>query len=116
MKDLEDKYLGTIHKTKSVICTVLPRSIYILNIFKYFVFCNSLLNFVIHFSCFIMSLLMSLFHILLFIFSNKIASWPISYAVKMLMAKMAGAKMLAAKMLTAKVPRTNTNNCKKGTT
>ena len=76
-----------------------PQSTHILNVFKYFVFCNSLFNFVIHFSSFIRSFLTSFFFHY-FILYYKTAFLLISYAVK----------MSVAEMIIVKVPRTVGNH------
>lgn len=66
---------------------------------------NSLFNFVTHFSCFIMSFLMFLFYLSWFyLFYSKIALWPISYGMKMFVAKMLPAKMLLWKYWTCPGP------------
>ena len=87
IKDFEDKCLGTTHKIKSVTFTILP---WIYTCFKCIqIFCvlqQILFSFLVPFSCFIISILMTLFFHY-FNFYGKIALWLISYAMKMFAAK-----------------------------
>ena len=80
-------------------CNAEQENEYILNVFKYYVFCNSLLIFIIHFQCSTMSYLMML---LLFLFYRRIALQSISYMVKTFAAKMLVAKMFTAEELMPK--------------
>lgn len=72
-----------------------------LNIFRYFVFCSRVFNFVIRFSCFIMSLLVSvpLLFLVIFTFYGKIALQSVSDAVKVFATEMLMAKTLLVKIL-----------------
>ena len=81
-------------------CNAEQENEYILNVFKYYGFCNSLLIFIIHFQCSTMSYLMML---LLFLFYRRIALQSISYMVKTFAAKMLVAKMFTAEELMPKI-------------
>ena len=73
-----DKYLGTTHKIKLIIFVVLLR------IYTHILYIsNSLLHFVIHFSCFVMLSLMPIFYFSLFYLLGQNCLEPISYVVKM---------------------------------